>query len=277
MHKHIIVFFLLLFCFSCSKSPTHFKGIAHTHPYHIQLGCSLSSGEKKEVEKLLSDTFKEIDRLYNHWNPQSLLSTDPASPKLLPILVLAHHYKKITQGRFDPGLGVQLKLFKTAAKLPEGFYPKVYDLDGMLKGFTIDKIIERLTEKGYKHMYVEWGGDIRVKGQHPDGRNWKILIDKEVIELEEGALATSGCEEQLWDIEDTTYTHIINPLTGAMLKVENGMVHKVTVRAPTCALADALATATMACEVFEDASIFADEIKEEYDVDFWIETWDIKQ
>ena len=183
----------------------------------------------------------------------------------------------ITKGRFDPGLGVQLRLFKISSKLPEGYYPKVYDLDGMLKGFTIDRIIESLTEKGYKHMYVEWGGDIRVKGQHPSGRKWKILIDKEVIELEEGALATSGCEEQLWDIEDTTYTHIINPLTGAMLKIENGMVHKATVRAPTCALADALATAAMACEIFEDASVFADEMKKEYDVDFWIETWDIKR
>jgi thiamine biosynthesis lipoprotein ApbE len=62
-----------------------------------------------------------------------------------------------------------------------------------------------------------------------------------------------------------------------MLKVESGMVHKATVRAPTCALADALATATMACEVLEDASNFAEEIKEDYDVDFWIRSWDIKQ
>jgi len=272
-----IILLLFLFCFSCSKSPTHFKGLAHTHPYHIQLGHSLTFEEKKEIEKLLADTFEEIDTLYNHWNPQSLLSKNPTSPKLLPILLLAHHFRKLTKGRFDPGLGIQLKLFKTSSKLPKGFYPKVYDLDGMLKGFTIDKIIEQLTEKGYEHMYVEWGGDIRVRGRHSSGRKWRILIDKEVIELEEGALATSGCEEQMWDIEDATYTHIINPLTGVMLKVENGMVHKVSVRATTCTLADALATATMACEVFEDALEFADEIKAEYNVDFWIQSWDIKR
>jgi len=64
MYKHII-FLLLLLCFSCSKSPTHFKGLAHTHPYHVQLGHLLSSGEKKEVEELLSDIFKEVDRLYS--------------------------------------------------------------------------------------------------------------------------------------------------------------------------------------------------------------------
>lgn len=225
---------------------------------------------------MLSEIFEEVDTLYNHWNPHSILSTEPSSPKLLSILFLAHHYKKVTKGRFDPGLGVQLKLFKTASKLPNGYYPKVYDLDGMLKGYTIDKILDRLTQKGYAHIYMEWGGDIRVKGQHPNGRKWHILVGKQVIELEEGALATSGCKEQVWNIDNTSYTHIMNPLKGEMLKVEKGMVHQVTVRAPTCGFADALATATMACSSFEDASSFADEMKEEYNVDFWIESWDIK-
>ncbi|MCB1107484.1 MAG: FAD:protein FMN transferase [Chlamydiia bacterium] len=273
----LILLLLSLLSFGCSKPLNHFKGIAHTHPYHIQIGHPLNEEEKKGVEKILAATFEEIDTLYNHWNPNSLISTNPASTKLLPILMLAHHYKKVTKGRYDPGLGVQLKMFKTASKLPSGYYPKVYDLDGMLKGFTIDKLVERLTEKGYIHLYVEWGGDIRVNGSHPSGRKWQLLLDNEVIKLEDSALATSGCKEQTWTVDETVYTHIINPMTGNMVKVENGMVHQVSVRAPTCALADALATAGMACETFEEASKFAQEMKEEYDVDFWIQSWDIEQ
>jgi len=271
------ILLLLVFLASCSKSNMHFKGVAHTHPYHIQIGHVLSSKEKEQVKEVIAKVFNEVDTMYNHWNPNSLLSKEPTSPKLLPILMLAHHYKKLTKGRFDPGLGVQLKLFKTHSKLPSGYYPKVYDLDGMLKGFAIDRITSELTEKGYTNMFIEWGGDIRVQGHHPNKRKWKILVDHTPIEVEDGAFATSGCEEQMWDIEDTTYTHIIDPLSGAMLKVENGMVHKVTVKAPTCALADALATATMACGNFEDALKFAEEVKEEHDVAFWIQSWDIKQ
>ena len=267
---------LLLLCFSCSKSPTHFKGNAHTHPYHIQVGHTLTRAEKKEVHQLLKEAFEEVNTLYNHWNPKSLIRTDPHSSKLLPILFLAHHYKKLTKGRFDPGLGVQLKLFKTTSQLPSGYYPRAYDLDGMLKGYTIDRIVEKLTEKGYRNMYVEWGGDLRVQGHHPKGRKWQVLIEDEVIELEDEALATSGCKEQIWEIDSHSYTHIMNPLTGEMLKVEEGIVHQVSVRAPTGAFADALATAAMACETFEEASAFADEIKEEYGVDFWIQTWDFK-
>ena len=52
-----LIFLLLFLCFGCSKSPNHFKGLAHTHPYHIQIGHSLTSQDKKEIENIFLENW----------------------------------------------------------------------------------------------------------------------------------------------------------------------------------------------------------------------------
>ncbi|MBF5059163.1 FAD:protein FMN transferase [Candidatus Neptunochlamydia vexilliferae] len=249
----LILFLALLF--GCSKEPSHFQGVAHGHPYRIQIG---GSPNKTHVQALLEEIFEEVDTLYNHWNPDSLLSKNPDSPELQPILSLAHSFCTLTNGWYDPTLRGPIQTFKTQTAHSPG-----YDLDGMLKGYVIDQIVEQLLSLGYTNLYVEWGGDLRVHGKHPSGRPWQILLNDEVVPLENGAIATSGCAEQTWDIDGTTYTHIINPFTQEMVGVG---IYSVTVRAPTCALADALATACMA----SGSETFADAMKEKLPVDFWI-------
>ena len=137
-------------------------------------------------------------------------------------------------------------------------------------------IIERLSKKGYKNLYVEWGGDIGTRGNYPTGRSWQVLVNEKPLALKGMAIATSGCQEQLWDIENHTYTHIIDPHTLEMVEVKNGHVHKVSVLAKSCALADALATACMACETLDKAYAFAKKIKKEYpQVEFWITSYEL--
>jgi|JI10StandDraft_1071094.scaffolds.fasta_scaffold01341_8 thiamine biosynthesis lipoprotein len=266
----------LLLLFGCSKGPTHFKGVAHTHPFHIQVGRSLSIKEREEIHQLIRTTFEEIDHHYNHWNPHSDLSKGILSMEVQAILSEAQSYYELTEGRYDPTLGAPVKYFKQTGNLPEKVLPQTYDLDGMLKGFTIDLLISRLREKGYDSLYVEWGGDLRVLGHHPKGRPWLVLLDNRPFPLENASLATSGCEEQLWKIGNALYTHIINPHTLKMLEVKKGEVHQVSVMAPTCALADALATACMTCGSLENASAFAEKIKKEYpEVEFWITSYEL--
>lgn len=268
---------LLFFLFGCSKAPSHFQGVAHTHSYHIQVGNPLTNYGRKDIENIISKTFEEVDALYNHWNPYSLLSTNPDAPKLKAILTLAHSFQVLTDGRYNPTLGAPIKTFKTKGVLPKESSAPSYDLDGMLKGYVVDLLIEKLTQQRFcQNLYVEWGGEIRVIGKHPSGRKWHVLVDKEIVTLEDQAIATSGAQEQLWDIDGSTYTHIMNPLTSKMLKVEEGRVSFVTVKAPTCSLADALATACMTCETIEEASKFAKQMKEKYPVEFWIGIWHIK-
>ncbi len=254
---------LLILLVGCNKGPSHFQGVAHGHPYRIQIG---GSPNKALVQSLLGEVFEEVDTLYNHWNPHSLLSLSPSSPELQPILSLAHSFCTLTNGWYDPTLRGPIQTFKTQVAHPPG-----YDLDGMLKGYVIDQIVERLLAQGCKNLYVEWGGDLRVHGKHPSGRPWQILLNDRVVPLENGALATSGSAEQRWEVDGATYTHIINPFTEEMVKVNEKSIYSVTVRAPTCALADALATACIA----SGSKTFAQAMKEKLPVEFWIVYLDI--
>lgn len=246
-----IRFLLLFMLFGCSSpSTTHFQGLAHTHTYHIQIGKHLSTRAKKEVMETIERVFEEVDTHYNRWNPLSDLSRVndgwDSTPEVNEILSLAINYKEITGGLYDPLLGGVIAAWKESLK--EGKLPTLekvqgeIDLDGMLKGYTIDLLIDRLGELGYHDVYVEWGGDIRARGKHTENRPWRILVREEVVELD-GAIATSGNEEQKWKVGAKEFTHIIDPHTLRALEVKQEM--SVTVKAPTCAFADALATACM--------------------------------
>jgi thiamine biosynthesis lipoprotein ApbE len=46
------------------------------------------------------------------------------------------------------------------------------DLSGIAKGWAVDKIAEALPSP----CYVEWGGDVKVRGRHPSGRNWVVAV-----------------------------------------------------------------------------------------------------
>ena len=46
------------------------------------------------------------------------------------------------------------------------------DLSGIAKGWAVDKIAEALPSP----CYVEWGGDIKVRGKHPSGRSWVVAV-----------------------------------------------------------------------------------------------------
>ena len=275
------ILFLLPFLFflpGCKPTitTTHFYGNAHTHSYHIQIGQALSCREKHSILSLLQDFFEEIDCLYNHWNPFSELSqinqlkageAFPVSSQLLHLIEEGKKLTLLTDGYFDPTFGMLIEIWKTAlqkGELPDSiqdvssgwnlfaleqgqikrFSEKVkLDLDGLLKGFAIDEILKKVHQKGYQNIYVEWGGDIRVLGKHPSGRNWRVQLpgfEKSPIPLKM-ALATSGKGAQSYEINGKLYSHIIIPETKEALPLLN----TVAVQAPTCLLADALATALM--------------------------------
>lgn len=47
------------------------------------------------------------------------------------------------------------------------------DLNGIAKGWAVDKIAEALPSSC---CWVEWGGDIKVRGHHPSGRHWQVAV-----------------------------------------------------------------------------------------------------
>lgn len=118
-------------------------------------------------------------------------------------------------------------------------------LDGIAKGYIVDKAVSVLSSYGIQHYMINAGGDIAVQGQQQNGLPWTIGIQEpnkantifEYCSLSKGAIATSGGYER-YNINHIEYNHLINPYTAQSPQ----FVRSVTVIAPTATQADALAT-----------------------------------
>ncbi len=119
-------------------------------------------------------------------------------------------------------------------------------LDGIAKGYIADEAANTLKKIGVQYALINAGGDIRAIGGNGPNKPWKIGITDpwkqkphvQVVELNNGALATSGNYEVFFDREKL-YHHIIDTHTG----ISPRHIASVTVSAPTVMEADALSTA----------------------------------
>lgn len=118
-------------------------------------------------------------------------------------------------------------------------------LDGIAKGYIVDKASELLAANGVTNHMINAGGDIRTMGANY-GKPWKIAIEDPqkagnypaVLNMYTGAVATSGGYEVFYD-KERMFHHLISPTSG---KSPNN-VASVSVSASSVMEADALATA----------------------------------
>ena len=130
--------------------------------------------------------------------------------------------KELTDGAFDPWA------------LAGGFDPS-----GYVKGWAADQISDQLINLGAKHIQVNAGGDISVRGGKDANTAWKIGVAhpnqsdqvSKVYEITNGAIATSGTAER--------GDHIIDPFSKTIAVG----ARSATVTGPDAGMADALATA----------------------------------
>jgi len=133
------------------------------------------------------------------------------------------------------------------------------DLSAVAKGYAIDKVVEFLDLHSNSFL-VELGGEVFARGMKDDKllTPWVVGIEKpskdkrqtkEIIELKDECIATSGDYRNYKNIENHRFSHLIDLKTGK--SKENDFV-SVSIIAPTCLYADALATASLvAGKVFE--------------------------
>ena len=120
------------------------------------------------------------------------------------------------------------------------------DFGAIAKGYTADRIYSHSRSLGARAVLVEIGGEIRCGGDTDTGRLWKLAVRNprgedilEMIEIENGAVATSGDYESYFFSNGVRFCHILDPRTGYP---ESG-VASVTVVSDDAASSDALATA----------------------------------
>ena len=125
------------------------------------------------------------------------------------------------------------------------------NLSAIAKGFAVDKIAEYLNKQGFSAYLIEVGGELRFKGNKPDGVGWKVAIETpiagnsqpyRVIGVTNNAIATSGDYRNFYEIQGRHYSHTIDPVTGH--PVTHNLA-SVTIIDKNTAYADALATALM--------------------------------
>jgi FAD:protein FMN transferase len=125
------------------------------------------------------------------------------------------------------------------------------DLSAVAKGYGVDQVAGALDRMGVSNYLVEVGGEVRTKGVNPDGQNWRLAIEKPVDEeqnhqlvvgLSGVSLATSGDYRIFRMKNGERISHEIDPKTGRPI---THPLASVSVIHPSCAWADAYATALM--------------------------------
>ncbi len=119
-------------------------------------------------------------------------------------------------------------------------------LDGIAKGYILDRAIEALRERGADQVLVDAGGDMASVGDGLLGDGWRVAIQNPrdpgrhigVLRLKGDCVATSGDYLQYFT-PDRRFHHILDPRTGTPADA----VSSVTVVTPTAMSADALSTA----------------------------------
>lgn len=128
------------------------------------------------------------------------------------------------------------------------------DFSAIAKGYGVDEVSEFLIGRDILNFMVEIGGEVRCNGKPAAERPaWTIGVTRPeegagardfeaLVNLTDQAMATSGNYRNFFEVEGIKVSHSINPKTGYP---ERNSLLSATILAPTCTMADALATACM--------------------------------
>jgi len=187
-----------------------------------------------QLRSEVTEVLEHWEQVMSQWRDDSDLSRFnrgvPASTDLARVIRLAETARKASGGAFDHQI--------LANVYAAGFGPPGtgIDLSAIGKGFTVDRVGERLRQLGVRDFVFELGGEV-IAGEG----NWSVEIERPTSRFREifrtltlcnRALATSGNYYQPG--------HIIDPRTG---KPVRRPASSVSVTASDCATADAWATA----------------------------------
>jgi len=123
------------------------------------------------------------------------------------------------------------------------------DFGGIGKEYAVDRSYELLAARDWTPFLVNFGGDLRAN-RPPSHGPWQVGIERPgtdreatmLLDLEYGALATSGDSRRYLLKDGIRYGHILSPLTGWPAPKSP---RSITVAASSCTEAGLLSTVAM--------------------------------
>jgi len=243
--------------------------------------------EAARARELAAAAFDEIDRLeavfsgYRPDTPVSRLNRDGVlsdpPPELVAVVRRALHFAELTGGAFDPTVAPLMELYRSSfaeidappaetdvmhARSLVGYRRVRLDaagiafagpgmsvsLDGIAKGYILDRVVAQVTAAGAAGVLAEGGGDVSAGEGEVAGTGWPVGVEHPrepgtmlgTIDVRHQGVATSGDYMRAYTA-DLRHHHIVDPRKGA----SPGHTSAATVVAPSAMDADALATAAM--------------------------------
>lgn len=285
--KWLVIFFLLSYWIQAKNevlgqehlNKFHIEGYSQGTTYQITYYAADSVVTQKETDSLLA----RLDRSVSLYQPSSLICKFNKSAKGI---IIDEHFKvlvkkaleinKATNNKVDItvkplvdawGFGV-----KKPAKFPDSAAVKnilknvgsdkiwlkglflhkkkpgvQIDLNGIAQGYAADLLANFCEQRHVFNYVAEIGGELRIKGHKPDGKQFKIGIEaidgndinpgplRKIIEPGDGAVTTSGNYRKHLEEGGRQISHIMDPKTG--YPTQNEMI-SVTVWAKNGITAD---------------------------------------
>lgn len=256
-------------------------GSVYGTTYRIQY--YVDSSYESNFPKQIDSIFDEIDFSMSTYKSNSIVSRINKNEVLeidkhfLNVFKMSKEIYKITNGRFDPSIGILVNYWGFGAVKPErkkSLYEvkskvglskfnlnenfllrpqdSYLDFNAIAKGYAVDQIAEFLESKDIDNFLIEVGGEIRASGKNLSLYNpWNIGIDMprfdggrsiySTLLVSDISLASSGTYRKYKiDSSGNKYAHIIDPRTGKPTKTN---ILSVNVKTNNCIDADAYATA----------------------------------
>jgi thiamine biosynthesis lipoprotein len=233
---------------------------------------TVAAQEAWRVEKKYSRYRDDSVTTWIHENRGKTIAVDPETASLIEF---ASQCFELSEGLFDITSGVLRHVwrFDGSDRIPEaaaiepllllvGFerlqwrpprlmLPTGMELDfgGLGKEYAVDRAYELLAARDWSPFLINFGGDLRAN-RPPSHGPWQVGIERPdtereatmLLDLEYGALATSGDSRRYLLRNGIRYGHILNPLTGWP---DPESPRSITVAASSCTEAGLLSTVAM--------------------------------
>lgn len=243
---------------------------------HATRAFSAAFARIQALDRILSD-YDEASELSKLSAQSPTPGPVQVSDDLWHALARADYFSRQTDGAFDVTVGPLTRLWRrsrrqkelpTAERLATALAATGYqavrlhpetrsvellrpnmrlDMGGIGQGIAADAALEELRKVGVPRAIINASGDIRAGDPPPGQTGWRVGIapldpkapPSRFLSIANSAISTSGDAFQFVEIDGRRYAHIVDPKTGLGLTSRMS----VTIGAPDCTTADALATA----------------------------------